>query len=59
MKVRYLGESCVSLTNGKIYDVLSVERTWYRIVDDTEEDYLFDPDMFEIVEGSSAPEKGR
>lgn len=50
MKVKYIKKSNVSLTNGKIYDVLSVEKGWYRIVDDTEEDYLFSPGDFEIVE---------
>ena len=50
MKVRYLGESCVSLTSGKAYDVLRIEEIWYRIVDNTEEDYLFEPDIFEIIE---------
>ncbi len=50
MKIKYLGESSVSLTRGKVYDVLSIERGLYRIVDDTEEDYLFWPDMFEVVE---------
>lgn len=50
MKVKYIGKSDVSLTNGKIYEVLSVEKTWYRLVDNTEEDYLFSPDQFEVVE---------
>lgn len=50
MKVRYINKSDVSLTNGKIYSVIAIEDTWYRIVDDTEEDYLFSPDEFEIVE---------
>ena len=35
----------------KVYDVLSVEkRGWYRIVDESGEDYLYPPSMFEIVE---------
>jgi len=50
MKIKYKGESSVSLTNGKIYNVLSVERGRYRIIDDTDDDYLFDPEEFEIVE---------
>lgn len=50
MKVKYIGKSNVSLTNGKVYDVLSVEKGWYRIIDDTDEDYLFSPEQFEIVE---------
>ena len=49
MKVKYIGESDVSLTKQKIYDVLAVEDGLYRIVDDTEEDYLFYPEEFEII----------
>ena len=41
MKVKYKNKSSVSLTKDKIYEVLSVESGMYRIVDDTEEDYLF------------------
>ncbi len=51
MKVKYLGESDpLELINGKIYDVISVEKGWYRIVDETKEDYLYPPQAFEIVE---------
>ena len=51
MKVKYKGEtSFLIATKGKIYNVLSVEKEWYRIVDNSEEDYLYPPDEFEIVE---------
>ena len=50
MKVKYIGPTCVSLINGKEYDVLAIEKTCYRIIDETEEDYLFMPEEFEIVE---------
>lgn len=51
VKVRYIGEYYkVSLLKGKVYDVLSIEDGWYRIVDETGEDYLFPPGYFEIVE---------
>lgn len=49
MKVKYIGESDVSLTKGKEYEVIGIESGWYRIVDDTEEDYLYSPESFEIV----------
>lgn len=53
MKVKYLGEtSFLELTHHKIYKVLSVEKGWYRIVDDSEEDYLYPPDEFEIIDVS-------
>ena len=53
MKVKYIDETdplyCI---NGKVYDVLSIENGYYRIVDETGEDYLYLPEEFEIVEGS-------
>lgn len=50
MKVKYIREtSQLVLTNGKIYDVISVEKGWYRIVDDSGDDYLFPPEAFEVV----------
>ena len=49
MKVRYINESDISLTKGKIYDVIGIENGMYRIVDDTDEDYLFYPEEFELL----------
>ncbi len=48
-RIRYNGPSCFSLTNEQEYDVISVEKDWYRIIDNSKEDYLFDPDEFTIV----------
>lgn len=50
MKIKYNGRSSVSLTNGKVYEVISIEKDCYKIIDDTDEDYLFEADDFEIVE---------
>lgn len=63
MKVKFLGESDpVMLLNGKIYEVLSIEEGWYRIIDEEGESgenpydttlpkgYLYPPELFEIVE---------
>lgn len=51
MKVRFKGESDpLVLMHDKIYDVISIECGWYRIVDETGEDYLYRPEGFEIVE---------
>ena len=51
MKVKYLGDSDpLSLINGKVYEVLSIEYGYYRIVDETDDDYLYDTDLFEVVE---------
>ena len=53
MKVRWIGETDFLIaTHGKIYTVLSVEKEWYRIIDDSGEDYLYPPNLFEIVEES-------
>lgn len=50
MKVRWLGDTeFLATTHGKIYTVLSIEKGWYRIVDDSGEDYLYPPESFEIV----------
>lgn len=50
MKVKWKGKTeYLVLTNGKEYDVQSVEKGWYRIVDDSGEDYLYPPEQFEIV----------
>lgn len=57
MKVKYTGKTeFLVLTNGKVYDVVSVEKDWYRIVDDSGEDYLYPPECFEIVEDGEPEE---
>ena len=33
------------LTKDKVYDVISIERGWYRIVYELVEDYLFPPEL--------------
>jgi hypothetical protein len=51
LKVRYIKETKGGgLNNGQIYDVISVEEGWYRIIDNSDEDYLYPPELFEIVE---------
>ena len=40
----------IKRADGKVYEVLSVEKGWYRIVDESEDDYLYPPELFEIVE---------
>lgn len=51
MKVRYHGESSpVGLLDGNEYEVISIEKDWYRILDETGEDYLYPPELFEITE---------
>ena len=51
MKVKWIKETeFLVCTKDKVYDVISIEKDWYRIVDDTGEDYLYPPECFEIVE---------
>ena len=51
IKYNLFGDDIASdLTEDKIYDVVSIEQGWYRIIDDSGEDYLYPPDIFEIVE---------
>lgn len=51
MKVRWKGKTdFLVLTHDKVYTVLGVEKGWYRIVDDSGEDYLYPPEQFEVVE---------
>ena len=51
MKSKWKGKTdFLVLTHGKIYDVLSVEKGWYRVIDDSGEDYLYPPEYFDITE---------
>ena len=40
------------LVDGKEYEVIDISKKsgWYRIVDESGEDYLYPPALFEIVE---------
>ena len=50
MIVRYKGDThFLGLTHGETYVVMSVERNWYRIIDGSGEDYLYPPELFDIV----------
>jgi len=62
LKIKYIGEREIDTPNSykifmdvipnKIYEVLSIEKGFYRIVDESEEDYLYPPEKFEIVDNS-------
>ena len=47
--VRYVGNDNMDFHNGEVYRVLSVEKGWYRIMTDCDEDYLFPPELFEEI----------
>jgi hypothetical protein len=51
MKVRFIANSdTLALIKNKVYDVISIERGWYRIYCELHDDYLFPPEAFEIVD---------
>lgn len=43
MRVKYIGESFYTdgLTDGKTYDVLEIDGPYLRVIDDSDEDYLY------------------
>ena len=50
MNVKYKGVTrFYELVHDKVYEVMSIERGWYRLVDESGEDYLYPPELFEIV----------
>ncbi len=55
MKVKYIGESfgAVSLTNGKVYECLGFDSGMLRVIDDSEEDYLYSVVNPRPLDGSS------
>lgn len=55
MKLRYVGENfgVDSLTNGKIYEATIEDNDYYRVIDDSEEDYLYSKTNLAPLDGSS------
>lgn len=53
MRVRFLDEDVIGgLSKGCIYKVECITDTLYEIIDEDGDHSLWDPDSFEIVEGS-------
>lgn len=53
MKVRYLHKGEYhgpDMTIGKVYVVIGIEADSYRIINDSQMPYLYDPSQFEMVE---------
>ena len=51
MTVKYIGKvDTPALIYGKKYEVISVEKGWYRIMTELDEDYLFPPELFVNIE---------
>ena len=58
MKIKYTGKTIfLSLTHNKIYNVVNIEKEWYRIIDDSGEDYLYPPDLFKKISEDSTGDK--
>lgn len=55
MKAKYIGKSdelyCI---NGKVYDVIGETHGMWKVVDESGEDYLYSPEMFELVDESES-----
>ena len=47
------------LSMNSVYDVMAVENGWYRIIDNSGEDYLYPPELFEITDDSGYDELKR
>ena len=51
IKVKFIGEdNPISLRNGKEYDAIVGQKGMYCIVDESGEEYAYNPKQFEIVE---------
>lgn len=61
MKVKYTGKDYLgtAFDEDKEYDVFSIEKGWYRIMTELDEDYLFPPELFEITDDSGYDELKR
>lgn len=58
MKVKYTNiKDSIAFEREKEYEVMSIEKGWYRIMTELDDDYLFPPEAFEIVEGSPSDVK--
>lgn len=45
--IKYIGDTLpAKLTNEKEYEVILIEKQWYRVIDDSGEDYLYPPQLF-------------
>jgi|GEM_PF-5254193 len=57
MKVRWKEKDFFPyMTKDKIYDVISIEKDWYRLIGDWGEDYLHAPECFDIVDDTDEEE---
>ena len=51
IKVKYIGEDDpLSLRNGKVYEARILKKGWYGIMDETNEEYAYPPELFEVID---------
>lgn len=52
MKVKYIGKKdTLAFKREKTYKVIGIEDDFIRVMTELDEDYLFEPECFKIVEG--------
>ena len=50
VRVKYIGEDDpLSLRYGKIYEARALQKDWFGVVDETNEEYAYPPELFEVV----------
>ena len=51
IRVKYIGEdNPMALRSGKEYEARGLKKGWFGIVDETNEEYAYPPELFEIIE---------
>ena len=50
VRVKYIGEdNPLSVRYGKIYEARVLQKGWFGVVDETNEEYAYPPELFEVV----------
>ena len=50
VRVKYIGEdNPLSLRYGKIYEARVLQKGWFGVVDETNEEYAYPPELFEVL----------
>ena len=50
VRVKYIGEdNPLSLRYGKIYEARVLQKGWFGVVDETNAEYAYPPELFEVV----------
>lgn len=59
MKLRYVGPDMIDILDGHVYECLGVELDgkWYRVIDESGDDYLYPVSEPAPLDGSQPPGK--